>query len=198
LLERLEGEVAGLAEGGFALRIGSAVLFLHAPRGLLSEIAIGRHVSLPVHLQLQIEGNRMVPVMVAFGSDLERELFEDFLTVSGIGARAAVRALVRPADEIAAAIAAGNEVFLTTLPGIGKAKARQIVASLQEKMSKRFPGGVAAGATPSVSGARDVLMKLGLTVQEVEDLVEKAQAALGPTAEAADIVREAMRARNSR
>jgi holliday junction DNA helicase RuvA len=198
MLERLEGEITGLTEGGFHLRMGPATVFLHASRSFLCTLSIGRQVALPVHLQFQIEGNRIVPVAVAFGTELERELFEDFLTVSGIGAKAAVKALARPADEIASAIASGNEVFLTTLPGIGKAKARQIVASLQEKLSKRFVAGAGPGIPPAAASARDVLLRLGLTVPEADDLLEKAIGPLGASASAGDIVREAMRLRSSR
>jgi Holliday junction DNA helicase RuvA len=199
MLEQLSGDVAGFAEGGFLLTVGPATIYLHASRSLLSDLSIGRHVTLPVHLQLQIEGNRVVPVAVAFGSELERELFEDFLSVSGIGAKAAVKALARPADEIASAIASGNEALLITLPGIGKAKARQIVASLQEKLSKRFAGSSPpTGGVPAYGSARDVLLRLGLSLPEADELVGKAVAALGESVPAGDIIREAMRLRGSR
>jgi len=197
MIERMEGDVKGLAESGFLLGLGSVTVFLHASRSLLGSLAVGRRVSLPVHVQLQMEGNRMVPVAVAFGSELEKELFDEFLSVSGIGARAAVRALARPAEEIAAAIATGDERFLTTLPGIGRAKARQILASLQERLSKRFPSAAGSSETePAGSAARDVLLRLGLGMPEADELVKKAMAALGEPAAAGEIVREAMRIRS--
>ena len=77
-----------------------------------------------------------VPVLVGFLNDIERDFFLEFIKVSGIGPRAAVKALNRAIGEIAQAIDRGDTKYLKTLPGIGEQRAKEIVAKLQGKMGK--------------------------------------------------------------
>ncbi len=93
-------------------------------------------VSLKIYHYIQISPSKGVPCMVGFLNDIEREFFLDFIKVSGIGPRAAVKALNRPISEIAGAIARSDEKFLKGLPGIGLQKAKEIVAKLHGKVGK--------------------------------------------------------------
>ena len=77
-----------------------------------------------------------VPVLVGFLNEVERDFFLEFIKVSGIGPRAAVKALNKAIGEIAQAIDRGDTKYLKTLPGIGEQKAKEIVAKLQGKMGK--------------------------------------------------------------
>src|SRR5580704_7521285 len=77
-----------------------------------------------------------VPVLVGFFNEVERDFFLEFIKVSGIGPRAAVKALNKAIGEIAQAIDRGDTKYLKTLPGIGEQKAKEIVAKLQGKMGK--------------------------------------------------------------
>ncbi|MFO0904756.1 MAG: Holliday junction branch migration protein RuvA [Pirellulales bacterium] len=99
---------------------------------------VGSHVSL--HTIHYFDGNptqgRVVPRLVGFVSVVEREFFELFCSVDGVGAKKALRAMVRPVRDIAEMIEEQNHKALTTLPGIGAAMAERIVAKLRRKMSK--------------------------------------------------------------
>ena len=77
-----------------------------------------------------------VPVLVGFLNEIERDFFLEFIKVSGIGPRAAVKALNKAIGEIAQAIDRGDTKYLKSLPGIGEQKAKEIVAKLQGKMGK--------------------------------------------------------------
>ncbi|KKK90373.1 hypothetical protein LCGC14_2723650, partial [marine sediment metagenome] len=59
-----------------------------------------------------------VPRLVGFLSETDREFFKLFTTVKGIGIRKALRSLVRPAADIAAAIQAKDGKVLASLPVI--------------------------------------------------------------------------------
>jgi len=83
-----------------------------------------------------VEPSRSVPVLIGFLNDVEREFFETFITVSGIGPRAALRALNKPISQIAQAIDEADSTFLQSLPGIGQQRAREIIAKLQHKIGK--------------------------------------------------------------
>ncbi|MFH0935613.1 MAG: Holliday junction branch migration protein RuvA [Candidatus Omnitrophota bacterium] len=83
-----------------------------------------------------IEPSRSIPVLIGFLNEIEKDFFETFITVSGIGPRAALKALNKPMSLIARAIDEGDVVFLKGLPGIGEQRAREIIAKLQNKVGR--------------------------------------------------------------
>jgi Holliday junction DNA helicase RuvA len=93
-------------------------------------------ISLITYHYLQVEPARNTPVLIGFLSEVEKEFFEQFITVSGIGPRAALKALSEPISCIARAIDEGDIAFLKSLPGIGDQRARLIIAKLQNKVGK--------------------------------------------------------------
>ena len=78
----------------------------------------------------------MTPRLVGFDSAIERQFFEVFCSVPGLGVKKALRALVRPVRDIAHSIEQQDIKALTTMPGIGAAMAEKIVAQLRRKMAK--------------------------------------------------------------
>ncbi len=94
------------------------------------------NVNLVTYHYFQVEPSRSIPVLIGFLNEIEKEFFEAFITVSGIGPRAAVRALNKPISLIAKAIDEADIDFLKSLPGIGQQRAKEIVAKLQNKVGK--------------------------------------------------------------
>lgn len=93
-------------------------------------------IGLVTYHYLQVEPSRNTPVLIGFLSEIEKDFFEAFITVSGIGPRAALKALNKPISTIAQAIDDADFEFLKSLPGIGQQRAREIVAKLQGKIGK--------------------------------------------------------------
>jgi Holliday junction DNA helicase RuvA len=93
-----------------------------------------------LHTILYIEGgsmvSRLLPRLVGFTSAIDREFFEIFCSVDGVGARKALRAMVRPVRELARSIQDQDVKLLATFPGIGEATAERIVAKLRRKVGK--------------------------------------------------------------
>ena len=79
---------------------------------------------------------RLTPRLIGFLSEAEREFFELFCSVDGVGVRKALRAMVRPVREVAAAIEEQDAKSLSALPGIGPAMSERIVAKLRRKVPK--------------------------------------------------------------
>jgi Holliday junction DNA helicase RuvA len=79
---------------------------------------------------------KQVPRLIGFLTEAEREFFDLFCSVDGIGTRKALRAMLRPVSEIATAIEEKDEKFITSLPGIGAAMAERVVAKLRRKVPK--------------------------------------------------------------
>jgi Holliday junction DNA helicase RuvA len=89
---------------------------------------------------LYLEGgamvSRLLPKLVGFLSAIDREFFDIFCSVDGVGVRKALRAMVRPVRELARTIEDQDVKALSTLPGIGEATAERIVAKLRRKVGK--------------------------------------------------------------
>lgn len=78
----------------------------------------------------------MFPRLIGFNSEVEREFFELICGVKGLGAKKALKAMVRPVQDIARAIEQQDVNNVKTLPGIGGAMAERMIADLRRKMPK--------------------------------------------------------------
>ena len=83
-----------------------------------------------------VGGGHLTPKLVGFLDPLDREFFEVFTTVPGVGFMKALKCLVRPLNEIALAIERADAAFLEELPYVGKKTAERIVTELHGKMAK--------------------------------------------------------------
>ncbi len=115
-------------------------------------------ISLITYHYIQIGPSKGTPCLVGFLNAVERDFFLDFIKVSGIGPRAAVKALEKPISEIAGAIARSDQGFLKGLPGIGLQKAKEIVAKLQGKVGKYglIQDGASGGAVEGAEAQADM------------------------------------------
>jgi Holliday junction DNA helicase RuvA len=135
-----------------------------------------------LHTLEYLEGNptrgNLVPRLVGFLSEVEREFFELICEVDGVGVRKALRAIVRPVGEIAAAIEEQDAKSLSGLPGIGAATAERMIAKLRRRMPKfallvaREAPGEAGAAADVLSETFDVLRSLGHSDPEARRLVD--------------------------
>jgi Holliday junction DNA helicase RuvA len=81
-------------------------------------------------------GGHLTPKLVGFLDPLDREFFEMFTTVPGVGFMKALKCLIRPINEIAGAIERGDSAFLRGLPSVGPKIAERLITELHGKMAK--------------------------------------------------------------
>jgi Holliday junction DNA helicase RuvA len=181
MIKRVSGVLERVEPTGVELALGHAVHEVLVPelvrRGLQSKL--GQTVTL--HTLEFLEGNptrgNMVPRLVGFLTEVEREFFELICEVDGVGVRKALRAIVRPVGEIATAIEEQDAALLSTLPGIGAATAERMIAKLRRRMPK-FALLVAreapdqAGPADVLSETFEVLRSLGHSDTEARRLVD--------------------------
>jgi holliday junction DNA helicase RuvA len=126
--------------------------------------------------------------LYGFAEPAERELFEYFLSVSGVGPKVALAILSgsTPVD-LRRAIALEDTTRFVAIPGIGKKTAERVVLELKEKI-----GALEAVDAPRELElvARDALVELGYSLVEAE----RALASTDPEAEPEERVRQALRA----
>jgi Holliday junction DNA helicase RuvA len=151
----VSGDTLTLAVGAFEYEV---LIPEFARRNLQDKI--GRDVSL--HTVEYLEGNamqgRLIPRLVGFLNPIEREFFDMFCEVDGVGVKKALRAMVRPVQEVATMIEEQDAKGLATLPGIGPATAERVIAKLRRKVPKFAL--LVAGEAASAAGTeieRDLL-----------------------------------------
>src|SRR6266436_1532644 len=159
MITKITGIINRVLDEEIRLQIGALEYQVLVPE-FVRRILQHRHgEEITLHTTEYIEGNpaqsRFVPRLIGFLHEIELDFFELFCTVDKVGVRKAMKALVRPINEIADAIQRQDSKWLTSLPGIGPATADQVVATLRRKVT-RFAfadtTGVSGEAPPAVPG----------------------------------------------
>ena len=187
-------------------QVDSTAALLDAGAGLWYEVQVpsqaverlSRRVGQDIVLQTlhYLEGDaargNLVPRLVGFLSEADREFFRVLTTVQGVGIRKALRALARPTAEIAAAIRAKDVKLLIALPEIGRRLAERIVSELHGKVDA-FAGelpcadGDAEPLPAAAAEAVAVLVQLGERRADAAALVERALA-VAPEADSPETI----------
>jgi holliday junction DNA helicase RuvA len=185
MITAIKGRVVCEGEGFLILETNGLSYEILTPLSVLQRVKENQdsdgNIRLITYHYYQMTPSSGVPVLVGFLNDVERDFFLEFIKVSGIGPRAAVKALNRAIGEIAQAIDRGDTKFLKTLPGIGEQKAREIVAKLQGKMGKftLMKDRVAVqGLTTALRDIEEealhILLQLQYKKSEAEEMIKKA------------------------
>lgn len=140
MIARISGKIVEKGTNYLIIEVGGVSYEVFIPAAVMQRldgsIASDGTIGLITYHYLQVEPSKSTPVLVGFLNEIEKEFFEIFITVSGIGPRAALKALNKPISLIAHAIDEGDTGFLKSLPGIGEQRAREIIAKLQNKIGK--------------------------------------------------------------
>ena len=140
MIGRIQGRVVEKGEDFLLIENQGLSYEVFLPQNVMQRIAEIQDesgcVKLVTYHYHQVEPSRSIPVLFGFLNVVERDFFQQFIKVSGIGPRAALRALNKPISVIAQAIDEGSIDFLKSLPGIGQQRAKEIVAKLQGKVGK--------------------------------------------------------------
>jgi Holliday junction DNA helicase RuvA len=138
MIAAISGKILAKSEDGLVVEAGGLGYEVLLPRVILEQLTgsdIGDEVHLLTSMYLSISGNKISTMLVGFTNQVEREFFDHFTSVSGIGAKAGARCLTMPFARVARAILNEDINTLQLLPGIGKKKAQNIVHELKDKVA---------------------------------------------------------------
>ena len=187
MITKITGRLLSVQDDVACLRFGAFEFEVFIPEFARRQLQhrLGEDVSL--HTIDYLEGNpmqgRMTPRLIGFLSEVEREFFELFCSVDGVGVKKALRAMIRPVREVAAAIEEQDTKLLASLPGVGPATSERIIAKLRRKVPKfaLLVGRDEPLASPEehdlVKETFEVLRQLGHSEAESRRLLDAALAA---------------------
>jgi Holliday junction DNA helicase RuvA len=134
--------------------------------------AVGKEVTLHAHLVVREDAL----ALYGFASEDERDLFLLLIGVQSVGPKVALAVLSGATPrELLQALAAGDTARLQAAPGVGKRTAERIVAELRPKLGADTEIVISRGeAGDARTLARDGLLELGYTPQEVDRLLDGA------------------------
>jgi len=188
VIAQLRGRPVASDAGGLVLDVGGVGYRLLATPTAIRKAQGREEVTLETHLHVREDAMQLF----GFADGGERELFEQLLSVSGVGPKVAL-AIVSgySPSELRRAIVRENSALFETISGIGRKTAQRVVLELKEKMAPLVAVSDSAPGEPDTHiVARDALVELGYSVGEAEQRL----ASTDPSLPAAERVREALRA----
>ena len=160
MITNISGTLTQLVEDRATLQVGPLAYEVLIPEFVRRQLQASMDQEISLHTIFYLDGNptqgRLSPRLVGFLNQVEREFFELFCSVDGVGAKKALRAMVRPVKDVATLIENQDVKGLSGLPGVGPATAERIIAKLRRKMPK-FALMVTAESTPADEGQRDII-----------------------------------------
>lgn len=207
MISSITGQLRRVEPDRVHLSCGPILYEILVPASDIPELQSRSGEEIVFHTILDLEGDPtrggLTPRLIGFLRPEDKRFFQLFITVKGIGPKRALRALVQPTAQIAAAIESKNTRFLVELPEIGKRMAELIVAELAGKAGAFLVG--PAAAAPHISArstneqdAIDGAIALGISRPEAERLLDRARQVDPALSTTESFLREMLRLRTVR
>ena len=194
MYEYISGKIADLAPTYAVIEAGGVGYYLNISLQTFSAIEGADNARLYVHFAVREDAQ----VFYGFATKLERELFRQLISVSGVGGNTARMILsTYSTSELRNIIATENAVLLKNVKGLGLKTAQKIIVELSGKMlDLGVEGEVFVAPTATDNGvlkeAVAALLMLGFQKAASEKAV-KAILAEDPSTSVEDAVRQALR-----
>lgn len=172
-IARIRGVVEEKGADWAIVSVGGVGLVCSVPLTAADALAVGAQASLFTHLHVREDAL----TLYGFATRDDLTLFEQLISVSGVGPRVAL-GLLSALDqaELASAIAGGRADVLRRVPGVGQKTAERIVLDLRDKVTPPAAGvdaGPRAGASQTDPEVVAALMGLGYSQREATAAAER-------------------------
>ena len=202
MITKMTGTLNRVLDDEARLQVGPFEYQVLIPEFVRRQVQTRTGSEVTFHTLEYLEGganaSKMIPRRVGFLTEAELDFFELFCTVDKIGSKKALKAMGRPIKEMADAIQRQDVKWLTTMPGIGKQTAEQIIATLKNKVTRfamagpvREAGDEPAGPTADGTVFEDAyaaLLTLGLNPVDARNRLDHAAASGKPFKSVEDLL----------
>jgi Holliday junction DNA helicase RuvA len=186
VIARLRGAPVVAGDDTLVLDVGGVGYLVSATPRVLRDARSARELSVETYLHVREDALQLF----GFADVEERRLFEQLLSVSGVGPKVAL-AIVSGSSprDLRRAIVHEDTARFQAIPGIGKKTAQRVVLELKEKLAAEVGPIPIASARGGDSVARDALVELGFSAHEAEEALADTDPDLPPE----ERVRQALR-----
>lgn len=194
MIAAVEGILTSKGNNSAVVKAGPVSFLVNVPGSTLARLGHpGSNVYLHTHLYVREDNISLY----GFSSQQELVLFEQLITVSGIGPKVGLALLTTlSAEQIASAILSSNAELLSQVPGIGKKTAGRIILDLKGKLEKGWEGEIIPAISQSDADAVAALTGLGYSIREATQALSNIPQIEGQTLE--DRVRQALQKLSSK
>lgn len=133
MIAHLNGRLLSKEPNSVIVDVAGVGYDVSIPLSTFYELAdVGADVQLRIYTHVKEDALQLY----GFRTARERELFVNFISVSGIGPKIGIALLSgMSADELIASIKNNNLARLTLIPGVGRKTAERLIVDLREKMT---------------------------------------------------------------
>jgi holliday junction DNA helicase RuvA len=191
MIGSLRGKLLEATPEAVLIEVGGVGYTVHVPLSTYYEIE--RHAGegpLFLHVHTHLREDEIA--LFGFWTAREKRLFQKLIGVGGIGPRLA-RVILSgmPPDDLVAALAHGDVVRLTAIPGVGRKTAERMVLELRERVAD-LAGELPERATGDDADVVSALVNLGYKGPAAERAVA-AERRASPDAAFHDLLRSSLR-----
>lgn len=191
MFEYLCGKVVSTEPGRVVLEISGVGFKIYVPQSLSQELREKETVRLFVNISLKNEEAKLY----GFSSLEDRQLFDKFQNISGIGPSMALNILsAAPLANIYKAIIQEDHALFKRIKGIGEKTAKRIVLELKGTLQREgLPATIAEKQNQHNTHAIAALLSLGYSQEDAWQALSKAKEQLPANASLEEIIRESLR-----
>ena len=166
MIGSLSGRLRTKLEDGLLLEVAGVGYLVKTSPGFRESLTPGQKLELEI--SAHIKDDRFD--LYGFSDLVSKQLFELFLSVTGVGPKSALSLLnLGPADQLVAAVVEDRVDYLSQAAGLGQKTAHRIVLDLKDKIIKVFdPAPAGPGPVPAADPALLALVNLGLKESEAQ------------------------------
>lgn len=168
---------------------------LHISLQTFSEIKEQENVMLHTHLTIREDAH----LLFGFSSDAEKKLFQQLISVNGVGPNTAIVMLsYMNSNELKSAIVREDAAALQSIKGIGGKTALRVIIELKDKLKKEswdeMQPSIHSGPNNTLrKEAISALLILGLSKAVAEKSIDTALKKSGNTITLEDVVKQALK-----
>jgi len=172
MIATLDGTLEYSDANSAIVKVGGIGFRVYASRYTLDQFGdVGSSISIFIHFHLRTDNVSLY----GFSSKEELVLFEDLISISGIGPKVALALLssLNP-KQLVLAITSGSVEVIVQVPGIGKKVANRLIVELKGKLEKEW-GEDALPLDPENAEAVAALTSLGYSLREASQALSTIQ-----------------------
>jgi Holliday junction DNA helicase RuvA len=159
-----------------------------------SQVKDAEDIKLSTYLHVREDAQ----ILFGFGSEQEKSMFQNLISVNGIGPNTAMVVLsYMPPADLRAAIVREDAATLQSIKGIGGKTAQRLILELKDKLKKDAGEEITSGLSPSYNKmkheALTALVTLGVARAAAEKSVDSVLKKSGNSLTLEDLVKQALK-----